>query len=60
MEIDKTNRNNLKGYFQRGKIPTEQNFAEFIDALRFNYRSVRYLEECRQILAQAWEYGSRS
>ncbi len=32
MEIDKTNRNNLKGYFQRGKIPTQQNFAEFIEA----------------------------
>lgn len=32
MEINKKNRTELKNYFLAGKIPTQQQFAEFIDA----------------------------
>ncbi len=33
MEINKRNRSELKGYFVKNAIPTENNFADFVDAV---------------------------
>ena len=31
--MTKRNRTTLKGYFQKGKIPTQDNFADLIDSM---------------------------